>query len=141
MTTPRRQTITVNPALATVLASGICCPGQSLGSRIETLAGRYMALITDPTLLPANWPVDAWAAVIRAVRVIDTRIPTAPYSLSGYLRANKPHPKVVYASDSLTQASLHAIIALGERAHDVPLDNADALSAFLRQAGVRIEGG
>ena len=132
-----RQTVTILPTLAAALDSGVC-PGPSLGARIDTLAGRYMGLMSDPALLPANWPIDAWAALIRAVAVIDTRPPTATYSLAGYLRATKPHSKLAYAADSLSQANMHAMIALAERAMSVDIDNQDALSAFLMQSGVKI---
>lgn len=134
----KRQNIQIGNALAGLLDSGLC-QATSTGARLETLASRYLAMVGDPTLYPVGWSISTWAAIVRAVRAIDTRPGTATYTLTGYIKAQKADAKLGYAVESLSQPALHALIAMVERAVAADSTGSDtALATFLAAAGVKL---
>lgn len=112
ITASKRLSVTLGPKTVELLRSGHCsAESGGVGARLETLAQRYLALVSAP--LP-QWTAEIWQAVILAASRIDLSHPAAPYSLAGMLKAEKGPHKAVYTLDQMTPLQGYAIVAFVE---------------------------
>lgn len=133
----KRQSVQVGPALDALLTSGVCAD-SGLSRRLDTLAARYATLINTPGQYPQDWTITDWAAFVAAVGHIDTRLPTATYTLIGYIKGTRPTQKLTYTVEMLTQLALHAMLALSEQAIAAGATEEASLEVFLLDKNVTI---
>lgn len=124
----KRATVAFGPHIQTLLDAGHC--GLSTRTKqLETLAGRYLAMIKARP----SWQADTWVNFIRYAAATDLSAASAPYAIAGMAKHDR-EPKLPYALESLDQAKIFAAIAVAELyfATSQPLETAE-IEAFLRE--------
>lgn len=107
-----RTTISLLPELRSLVDQPVPS-GDSLSQRLNTLAGRYFAIVASelPNLDPAQW-----AHVVNLAHQIDLTRESAPTSLLGLIRMSKGEGNLGYQAESLSTAKTVAIMHVAERA-------------------------
>jgi len=132
-TAKKRASVTFGSTLQSLLDDGHCA-GRSRVDRLETLAGRYLAMIDQ---FP-SWPAEQWARAIELARKADLQSPAAPWTLIGLAKQAKDS-KLSYALESMPTALAFGVVSVAERAPD-PLPSGDELVAMLTGMGVTVPG-
>lgn len=106
MTAPdakNRATVRFGPQITALLDGGHCA-GRSRSERLETLASRYLTMISQPP----TWPIDTWIQAIQAGKLIDLGSPGANWALIGLAKQQRAS-KISY---SLENAPPHQAISV-----------------------------
>lgn len=133
MTAPEprnRATVRFGPQLTALLDSGHCA-GRSRSDRLETLASRYLTMISQPP----TWAIDTWVRAIKAGKQIDLTSPGANWALVGLAKQLRDS-KLSYSLENATPAQAISVIAVIETYLATGREiEADAVKAFLEDQG------
>jgi hypothetical protein len=130
MSTEKRQSIRLGPAVTAVLGAGHCA-APSVAKQLDILAGRYEQLIAA-TSLP-SWPIAHWITYLTLARGCDLAHPGAHYAIQGAAKATAK--TFAYTLEGLSQHQQIALLSLAERTAALPLE-AEAIAPALANLGV-----
>lgn len=132
MSTEKRQSIRLGPAVTAALGAGHCA-APTVARQLDILAGRYVQIIAA-TSLP-SWPIAHWITYLTLARECDLAHPSAHFAIQGAAKATAKA-----FSYSLEGLSLHqqiALLSIAERTSATPLE-AEAIAPALAACGVNI---
>lgn len=133
MSTEKRQSIRLGPAVTAVLGAGHCA-APSVAKQLDILAGRYELLIAA-TSLP-SWPIATWITYLTLARGCDLAHPGAHYAIQGAAKATAK--AFSYSLEGLSQHQQIALLSIAERTAAVSLE-AEALAPALANLGVTLQ--
>lgn len=136
MTTPEqknRATVRFGPQLTALLDGGHCA-GRSRSDRLETLASRYLTMISQPP----TWAIDTWIRAIKAGKQVDLGSPGANWALVGLAKQQRD-TKLSYSLENAAPvqtisalAAIETFLATGREIEP------DAVKEFLESQGVTL---
>lgn len=132
MSSEKRQSIRLGPAVTGVLDAGHCA-AASVAKRLDILAARYEQLIAA-TSLP-SWPITSWITYLTLARGCDLAHPGAHFAIQGAAKATAK--AFSYTLEGLSQHQQVALLSIAERTAGVPLE-AEAVKSALASIGVTL---
>lgn len=126
MSDSKRQSITIGPDLAALLATGFA-QASTFSQRVNVLAARMAALLAR--VQPPSWKLAMWVQVIRLGKAVDLTHPAASFTLAAAAKASKD-ATLTYALDALEPTKALYVIAVIEAHPPGPISEASTLATL-----------